>query len=122
MQRLSETDRIVAEEGFHSLEDNVCILDRDNHITYCNPAWDRFALANGGELATFAHVKGINVLSVCTDQLRGFYRQMLSQCRTTGLPGASTDSPLTATKLRGPRTQFGLAVSLQLAAVAALLS
>ena len=86
MQRLSETDRIVAEEGFHSLEDNVCILDRDNHITYCNPAWDRFALANGGELATFAHVKGINVLSVCTDQLRGFYRQMLSQCRSTGLP------------------------------------
>ena len=86
MQRLAEVERIVTEEGFDSFEDNVCILDRDNRITYCNAAWDRFALANGGELATFSHVKGINVLSVCNEHLRGFYGQMLQRCRSTGLP------------------------------------
>jgi hypothetical protein len=86
MQTRSESERIVAEHGFDAFDDNVCLLDRDNRIVYCNAAWDRFALANDGELATSKHVNGVNVLSVCTDQLRGFYRQMLNRCRSTGLP------------------------------------
>ena len=27
----------------------IFCLDADLRITYCNPAWDRFALENGGE-------------------------------------------------------------------------
>jgi hypothetical protein len=77
--------RIIEEQGFEALHDNVCVLDPEDRIIYCNSAWDRFALANDGEQATFDHVKGISVLSVCAHDLQGFYRQMLNQCRTTRL-------------------------------------
>jgi hypothetical protein len=84
MPNQREIDGIVAEQGFDAFEDNVCLLDRDNRIVYCNQAWDRFALANHGEQATFEHVYGIDVLSVCSDELRGFYQQLLHHSRTKG--------------------------------------
>jgi len=85
MRDRATIDAIVSQQGFEATLDNVCLLDRDNRIIYCNPSWDHFALANGGRQATFEHVKGINVLSVCSDHLEGFYRQLFNQCRTTRL-------------------------------------
>jgi hypothetical protein len=85
MRDRATIDEIVTQQGFEATVDNVCLLDRDNRIIYCNPSWDRFALANGGQQATFEHVNGLNVLAVCADNLQGFYRQMLNQCRTTRL-------------------------------------
>jgi hypothetical protein len=96
MRDRATIDRIVAQKGFEATPDNVCLLDRDNRIIYCNASWDRFARDNGGDQATFEHVNGLNVLSVCADALKGFYRQMFNQCRTTRLTishGYSCSSP-----------------------------
>jgi len=39
-------------------ETATCVLDVSLTITYCNPAWDRFALANNGESAVASRICG----------------------------------------------------------------
>lgn len=57
------------------------ILDTHLCISYCNPAWDKFALANEGELATAEKVLGIPVLDCVADHLRHFYQAAFGLCR-----------------------------------------
>jgi len=57
-------------------DDVICVLNPELRFLYCNPAWDRFALANKGELATSRHVLGTKMLDVVGDLLENFYRHM----------------------------------------------
>ncbi len=60
----------------------IYILDSRLRIVYCNPAWDKFALCNGGERATAAHVTGRVLFDFITPALHDFYESIFAQCRT----------------------------------------
>src|SRR4051794_3957556 len=42
---------IVEAEGLHTSPQSAYVLDSNNRLVYCNPAWDDFAWANHGESA-----------------------------------------------------------------------
>ncbi|HEY4365503.1 MAG TPA: hypothetical protein VGN17_31370 [Bryobacteraceae bacterium] len=54
-------------------ESIIYLLDGELKIARCNPAWDRFALANGGERAVAARVTGTHVMDVVPPPLTEFY-------------------------------------------------
>jgi hypothetical protein len=66
--------------------DVSCVLNSELRITYCNPAWDRFALENQGERALSRHVLGTSVLDVSGDALQRFYRNMFEAVASSGKP------------------------------------
>jgi len=51
----------------------IYLLDADWTIARCNPAWDRFALANHGEAARSARVVGTRIMDVVPPDLQDFY-------------------------------------------------
>jgi hypothetical protein len=51
----------------------VYLIDADLRIVRCNPAWDRFALANRGEAVLSTKIAGASIMDVVTPQLRDFY-------------------------------------------------
>ena len=53
--------------------DVSCQLNNDLRICYCNPAWDRFALANNGELALSERVLGAVIVDFVPPELIEFY-------------------------------------------------
>lgn len=57
------------------------MVDSELRITYCNPAWDEFALANGGEDAVAARVLGTDLMNVIPEPLRDFYSEAFERCR-----------------------------------------
>ncbi len=59
----------------------IYILDADLKIVYCNPAWDAFALANGGERCTAARVLGTALLPRLIPEFQTFYSNVLGACR-----------------------------------------
>jgi hypothetical protein len=61
--------------------DVVCQLDDALRITYCNPAWDRFALANNGELATADRVIGSVIIGFAPPELIEFYTAAFASAR-----------------------------------------
>jgi len=65
-------------------EDVICALSPELRFLYCNPAWDRFALANQGELAMSGRVLGTNLLEVVGDLLGNFYRNMFAAVASSG--------------------------------------
>lgn len=58
---------------------SIFVLDPALRITYCNPAWDTFALQNGGSKTTRSHVLGTTCLDVIPDLLKKFYAAAFSQ-------------------------------------------
>lgn len=58
---------------------SIFVLDPSLRITYCNPAWDTFALKNGGAKATRSHVLGKECLEVIPEPLRTFYAAAFTQ-------------------------------------------
>src|SRR6185369_2856820 len=61
--------------------DLIFIVDSQLAITYCNPAWDEFALANGGEEVVGPRVIGTDLMSVIPEALRDFYSEVFQRCR-----------------------------------------
>lgn len=66
-------------EDLAQFEDNpavIYVLDRDLNITYCNAAWDQFALENGGASLLRKGQIGRNVVEVTPPLLRPFYARL----------------------------------------------
>jgi len=58
-------------------------LNSDLQIVYCNPAWDRFALANNGGLALADRVLGSTIMDFVPPELLEFYRAVFASARDT---------------------------------------
>ena len=61
--------------------DISCRLNSDLRIVYCNPAWDRFALANNGGLALSDRVLGSIIMDFIPPELIEFYRAAFASAR-----------------------------------------
>ena len=61
--------------------DVSCQLNSDLRICYCNPAWDRFALANNGELALSKRVLGAAIVDFVPPELIEFYTAAFAGAR-----------------------------------------
>ncbi len=59
----------------------VFLVDPGLRITYCNPAWDKFALANRGEQVVAARVIGTDLMRVIPESLRDLYSGLFQRCR-----------------------------------------
>lgn len=62
----------------------IYVLKDDLRIIYCNPAWDRFALENGGDTLIRANVLGTNVMDVLPQSIFQFYQGAFHQVISTG--------------------------------------
>jgi PAS domain-containing protein len=67
-------------------EDVICVLDPHLRLVYCNPAWDRFALANQGEGALSESVLGTSLLDTVTDPLKRFFQHAFAAVASSGNP------------------------------------
>jgi len=61
--------------------DSSCQLNSELRIVYCNPAWDRFALANNGGLAVSDRVLGSIIMDFIPSELIEFYRAAFASAR-----------------------------------------
>ena len=64
----------------------VYMLDSDLRIRYCNEAWDRFAIENGGHGLERQHQLGRPVMDVIPAPLKRFYQQGYDQVLSSGQP------------------------------------
>ena len=62
----------------------IYVLDEDLRLTYCNLAWDRFALENGGENVLRKGQIGRSVIDVVPARLRPFYLRMYGRVLQSG--------------------------------------
>ena len=60
------------------------IVDSKYRITYCNPAWNRFAAGNGAPQLTSEAVLGSNLFDAIPDVLRPVYSDAFRQVLSTG--------------------------------------
>lgn len=67
-------------------EDVACVLDSQLRFVYCNPAWDRFALANQGEDARGERVLGTALLDTVAEPLRRFFQHAFEAVASSGKP------------------------------------
>lgn len=75
--RFEELDRATVECS----KDVIYIVDSELRITYSNPAWDQFALANGGAEVVAARILGTDLMRVIPEPLQRFYAEVLDRCR-----------------------------------------
>jgi hypothetical protein len=68
----------------------TCVIDADSTIIYCNPAWDDFALRNGGERATTRDVVGRALFDYIPSVLEPHHRKLIATSRLE-IGGAATD-------------------------------
>ncbi len=61
-------------------------LDEDLKISYCNPAWDRFARENSGDGAHTADLYGKRILDSISEPLKSFYKNVYLSALQTGEP------------------------------------
>ena len=73
---------VVSTGSLEGLSDVACLLNRELRITYCNPAWDRFALANHGERATAESVLGSSIMDFVPIPLIEFYTAAFDSARS----------------------------------------
>ncbi len=71
---------ILTQDVLEGSKDVIFIVDPALQVTYCNPAWDEFAIANGGEKTVTERVLGIDLMSVIAEPLRAFYRDAFRYC------------------------------------------
>jgi hypothetical protein len=71
-------------EALEASPDPGCVLSEQLDITYCNQAWDRFALENHGPGATAKKVISRNLLDFVAPDLKSFYRELFARARTFG--------------------------------------
>lgn len=60
----------------------ICLVDTDLSISYCNPAWDRFALQNEGQNALSTLVVNRNLREFIPEPLRRFYDDVFARARS----------------------------------------
>ena len=65
----------LSQVALDSLPDHVCVLDRSATIILTNRAWDRFALANGGDPRRCG--RGVDYLAVCRTAMGEFSEDAL---------------------------------------------
>jgi len=85
---LNFTEPNSGELARYSLEASknvIFIVDSKLRITYCNPAWDAFALANGGEDVVSERVLGTHLTRVIPESLSDFYGEVIERCRSRHL-------------------------------------
>jgi hypothetical protein len=63
-------------------EDVCYLLDQSHRFIYCNPAWDRFAAANGAARLTGESVVGTNVFDAIPKVLTGVYTHAFTSAST----------------------------------------
>lgn len=68
-------------ESLEKSPDIACQLNPNLEIIYCNPAWDAFALSNGGELALSTRTVGTDIMRVVPIPLQPFYRAVYENAR-----------------------------------------
>ena len=76
----------LARETVERSNEVIFLVDPEMRITYCNPAWDKFALANGGEQVVAARVVGTDLMRVIPECLRDLYSGLFQRCRQQHLP------------------------------------
>lgn len=80
---------IPAELGpLKNFEDDPAVIYAVNQslrLVYCNAAWDRFALENGGLTVVRELQIGVDLLSVIPDPLRTFYLDAFERVLATGV-------------------------------------
>lgn len=59
----------------------TCVLDVAFTIVYCNPAWDRFALANNGESAIASRICGTPLFRYVPRVLEYHYSKLFERAR-----------------------------------------
>ncbi len=65
----------------------VCFaLDQQLRLVYCNPAWDRFAVENGGSHLIAKNVLGQCVLQGTSPDLVAFYRHLFTSAQAHQRP------------------------------------
>jgi hypothetical protein len=57
----------------------IYVLDRNLNIAYCNAAWDRFAMENGGASLFRRNQIGCNVVEITPPPLRPFYAKLYAR-------------------------------------------
>jgi hypothetical protein len=76
------------------------VLDSQFRILHCNPAWDRFACANGAPQLTSDAVIGFDLFDAIPDDLRGLYLHTFSKVLSTGRVGEETYQCSSPTEFR----------------------
>ncbi len=61
-------------------KDVIFLVDAELRITYCNPAWDAFARANGGEKVLAERMVGVDLLATIAEPLRELFRNACRSC------------------------------------------
>lgn len=79
--RSKPLDGAVPTSALEASEDVSCQLNNDLRIIYCNPAWDRFALANNGGWALSDRVLGSMIMDFVPSSLLEFYRAVFASAR-----------------------------------------
>ena len=74
-----ECEELSCDTLEHSKE-VIFIVDSELRITYCNPAWDEFALANSGEDVVVSRVLATDLMRVIPEPLKDFYSQVFHRC------------------------------------------
>ncbi len=76
---ITRPDRWQAQ--FDRIETAVCVLDTPLNIVYCNPAWDRFALANNGESGVGARICGTPLFRYVPRVLQYHFLKLFDRAR-----------------------------------------
>lgn len=64
----------------------IFTLDEDLQLTYCNPAWDRFAVKNGAAWLRMPAPIGRSVLDAISGPLRSYYESVYKKALGTRQP------------------------------------
>jgi hypothetical protein len=71
----------IPRDTLEASEDVSCQLNNDLRICYCNPAWDRFAIANNGGSALSKFVLGSVIVDFVPPELIEFYTAAFASAR-----------------------------------------
>jgi hypothetical protein len=104
------SNSLPATAPLEALEDSPhpgYVLSEQLDITYCNEAWDRFALEQGGEPAVLAsNIIGRNLLDSVAPDLKSFYAELFTRARALGQPVSHDYECSSATVFRLYRMQI----------------
>ncbi len=62
----------------------IYVLRWDSQIIYCNRAWDKFALENGGDALIRANILGTTLQAILPQPIFQFYQHAFNQVLSTG--------------------------------------
>jgi len=74
--------REIGQELVDQSNNVIVVVDDSLIIQYCNPAWDKFALLNGGEACIAQRVMGTPLSDYVIPELFSFYSKLFGSCRS----------------------------------------